>query len=173
MVGRWCNGETFSFSLSQSFFSLCNLPQRKVSTQPLVINLSSPTPSNPLIKYKFLGVKVKLGSEIRYVFQQVWGGGGGMIFYLFIVSHPLQTGQERRKTERKKENVSPLHHRPTTERRSFVWERKIKFLNFYWSMPQWMNEWEENISFVVFGAVDWPSSRVDYTERRNFCLEKF
>ena len=77
---------------SQSFFSLCNLPQRKVSTQPLVINLSSPTPSNPLIKYKFLGVKVKLGSEIRYVFQQVWGGGGGMIFYLFIVSHPLQTG---------------------------------------------------------------------------------
>ena len=33
MVGRWCNGETFSFSLSQSFFSLCNLPQRKVSTQ--------------------------------------------------------------------------------------------------------------------------------------------
>ena len=29
---RWC--KTFSFSLSQSFFSLCNLPQqRKVSTQ--------------------------------------------------------------------------------------------------------------------------------------------
>jgi hypothetical protein len=59
-------GKHFPF-FSQSFFSLCNLPQRKVSTQPLVINLSSPTPSNPLIKYKFLGVKVKLGSEIRYV----------------------------------------------------------------------------------------------------------
>ena len=29
-----------------------------------------------------------------------------------------------------------------------------------------MNEWEDNISFVVFWAVDWPSSRVDYTERR-------
>jgi hypothetical protein len=27
------DGKTFSFSLSQSFFSLCNLPQRKVSTQ--------------------------------------------------------------------------------------------------------------------------------------------
>ena len=32
-------------------------------------------------------------------------------------------------------------------------------------MPQWIF-WEDNISFVVFGAVDWPSSRVDYTERR-------
>ena len=31
---------------------------------------------------------------------------------------------ERRKTERKKENVSPLHHRPTTERRNI----KINFL---------------------------------------------
>ena len=32
-------------------------------------------------------------------------------------------------------------------------------------MPQWIF-WEENISFVVFGAVDWPFSMVDYTERR-------
>ena len=32
-----------------------------------VKNHTSPTPSNPLIKYKFLGVKVKLGSENRYV----------------------------------------------------------------------------------------------------------
>ena len=30
-------------------------------------------------------------------------------------------------------------------------------------MPQWIF-WEDNISFVVFGAVDWPSSRVDYTD---------
>ena len=32
-------------------------------------------------------------------------------------------------------------------------------------MPQWIF-WEDNISFVVFGAVYRPSSRVDYTERR-------
>jgi hypothetical protein len=32
---------------------------------------------------------------------------------------------ERRKTERKKENVSPLHHRPTTERRNI--KRKKNF----------------------------------------------
>jgi hypothetical protein len=32
-------------------------------------------------------------------------------------------------------------------------------------MPQW-SFWEDNISFVVFGAVYWPSSMVDYTERR-------
>ena len=59
-----------------------------------------------------------------------------------------------------------------TERRSFVWERKIKFLNFYWSMPQWIF-WEDNISFVVFGAVYRPSSRVDYTERRKTERKKF
>ena len=62
----------------------------------------------------------------------------------FMVDHT-----ERRKTERKKfVNVSPLHHRPyNTERRSFVWERKIKFLNFYYAT---MNEWEDNISFCSF-----------------------
>ena len=32
-------------------------------------------------------------------------------------------------------------------------------------MPQWIF-WEDNISFVVFGAVYRPSFRVDYTERR-------
>ena len=32
-------------------------------------------------------------------------------------------------------------------------------------MPQWIF-WDDNISFVVFGAVYRPSSRVDYTERR-------
>jgi len=52
------------------------------------------------------------------------------------------------------------------QREEVLRERKMKrFLNFYWSMPQWIF-WEDNISFVVFGAVDWPSSGVDYTERR-------
>jgi len=37
---------------------------------------------------------------------------------------------ERRKTERKQENVSPLHHRPYTET-EVLRERKMKrFLNF-------------------------------------------
>ena len=39
--------------------------------------------------------------------------------------------REKKDWEREKENVFPLHHRPYTERRSFVWERKMKrFLNF-------------------------------------------
>jgi hypothetical protein len=41
---------------------------------------------------------------------------------------------ERRKTERKKENVSPLHHRPTTERRSIKRKKNetvFKFLLKY------------------------------------------
>jgi len=73
----------------------------------------------------------------------------------------------RRKTERERKGkyiTSPALHR---EKKFCVWERKIK-LNFYfsyWSMPQWIF-WEENISFVVFGAVYWPFSMVDYTERR-------
>ena len=58
---------------------------------------------------------------------------------------------KKKDCERKKEKCmfSPLHHlRPyNTERRSFVWERKIKFLNFI--MPQWIF-WEENISFCSF-----------------------
>ena len=37
---------------------------------------------------------------------------------------------ERRKTERKKENVSPLHHRPTTERRNIKRKKNERFLNF-------------------------------------------
>ena len=38
---------------------------------------------------------------------------------------------ERRKTERKKENVSPLHHlRPTTERRTIKKNFRGGFLNF-------------------------------------------
>jgi hypothetical protein len=42
-----------------------------------------------------------------------------------------QNYTERRKTERKKENVSPLHHRPYTET-EVLRERKMKrFLNFY------------------------------------------
>jgi hypothetical protein len=85
---------------------------------------------------------------------------------------------------------------PTTQRekRSFVWERKI-FKFYYWSMPQWMNEWEDNISFVVLSCGLRETSRVeDYTdfeeerlrkvcecfpsppghhrERRNFFLER-
>jgi hypothetical protein len=34
---------------------------------------------------------------------------------------------ERRKTERKKENVSPLHHRPYTERRNIKRNKKLNF----------------------------------------------
>ena len=37
---------------------------------------------------------------------------------------------ERRKTERKKENVSPLHHRPYTERRNIKRNFRGGFLNF-------------------------------------------
>ena len=46
---------------------------------------------------------------------------------------------ERRKTEREKRKMFYITlHRPTTERRSFVWERKIlKFLN-YATMNEWM-----------------------------------
>ena len=45
---------------------------------------------------------------------------------------------ERRKTERKKENVSPLHHRPTTERRNIKRNKNETVFKFYfWSMPQW------------------------------------
>ena len=78
VVGRWCNVHLKHF-FSQSFFSLCNLPYHDMTWEVWLMthlegvgdykqvkNHTSPTPSNPLIKYKFLGVKVKLGSEIRY-----------------------------------------------------------------------------------------------------------
>ncbi len=38
-----------------------------------------------------------------------------------------QNYTERRKTERKKENVSPLHHRPTTERRNIKRKKREKY----------------------------------------------
>ena len=68
--------------------------------------------------------------------------------------------REKKDWEREKENVfpSPAHHR---EKKFCV--RKLNFKIFI--MPQWIF-WEDNISFVVFGAVYRPSSRVDYTERR-------
>ena len=72
---------------------------------------------------------------------------------------------ERRKTERKKENVSNEHYitaGPTQQREEVLREILIIFrgvFKFYWSMPQWMNEWEDSISFVVFWAVDWEKPR--------------
>jgi len=48
---------------------------------------------------------------------------------------------ERRKTERKKENVSPLHHRATTERRNIKRNKNetvFKFLLKYATMNEWM-----------------------------------
>jgi hypothetical protein len=74
---------------------------------------------------------------------------------------------ERRKTERK--NVSNEHYiTGPPQREEILRERKIKrFLNF---IKVCHNEFFERItffiSFVVFGAVYRPSSRVDYTERR-------
>jgi hypothetical protein len=73
---------------------------------------------------------------------------------------------ERRKTERKKENVSPLHHRATTERRNIKRNKNetvFKFLLKYATMKFLITFF---ISFVVFGAVYRPSFMVDYTERR-------
>ena len=73
---------------------------------------------------------------------------------------------ERRKTERKKENVSPLHHRATTERRNIKRNKNetvFKFLLKYATMKFLITFF---ISFVVFGAVYQPSFMVDYTERR-------
>ena len=58
---------------------------------------------------------------------------------------------ERRKTERKKENVSPLHHRATTERRNIKRNKNETVFKFHWSMPQWIF-WEDNISFVVLSC---------------------
>ena len=53
------------------------------------------------------------------------------------------------------------------QREEILRERKIKFLNF---IEVCHNEIFDRttffISFVVFGAVYWPSSMVDYTERR-------
>jgi hypothetical protein len=68
VVGRWCNWKTFSFSLSQSFFSLCNLPQRKVSTQLQTgYNGSQRVTTGPN------GLeRVPTGPN---GFQRVWGGG--------------------------------------------------------------------------------------------------
>ena len=44
---------------------------------------------------------------------------------------------ERRKTERKKVNVSPLHHRrPYTERRSIKRKKNETVFKFHESMPQ-------------------------------------
>jgi hypothetical protein len=74
---------------------------------------------------------------------------------------------ERRKTERK--NVSNEHYiTGPPQREEILRERKMKrFLNF---IKVCHNEFFERItffiSFVVFGAVYRPSSRVDYTERR-------
>ena len=69
---------------------------------------------------------------------------------------------ERRKTERK--NVSPLHHRATTERRSIKRKKNETVFKFYfWSMPQWMNEWEDKFcSFLSCGLRE--TSSVDYTD---------
>jgi hypothetical protein len=62
------DGKTFSFSLSQSFFSLCNLPQRKVSTQLQTgYNGSQRVTTGPN------GLeRVPTGPN---GFQRVWGGG--------------------------------------------------------------------------------------------------
>ena len=79
MVGRWCNWKTFSFSLSQSFFSLCNLPQRKVSTQLQTgSNGSQRVPTGPKGFQR-----VPTGPN---GLQRVRGGGGGMINDPYIVS---------------------------------------------------------------------------------------
>jgi hypothetical protein len=80
---------------------------------------------------------------------------------------------ERRKTERKKENVSPLHHRATTERRNIKRNKNetvFKFLLKYATMKFLITFF---ISFVVFGAVYRPSFMVDYTERRKTERKKF
>ena len=54
---------------------------------------------------------------------------------------------------------------PTTQReREKFCVRKLNFKIFI--MPQWMNEWEDNISFVVLSCGLRETSRVDYTERR-------
>ena len=71
---------------------------------------------------------------------------------------------ERRKTERKKENVSPLHHRATTERRNIKRNKNETVFKFLLKYATFLITFL--ISFVVFGAVYWPSSMVDYTERR-------
>ena len=39
-------------------------------------------------------------------------------------------------------------------------------------MPQWMNEWEDNISFVVLSCGLRETSRVDYTEREERLRER-
>ena len=84
---------------------------------------------------------------------------------------------ERRKTEREreKENVSPLHHgRPTTERRSIVWEIKMKrFLNFNYATMKFLifhkfcSFWSSCVrTFFVYG-------RLHSREKKDWEREKF
>ena len=74
-----------------------------------------------------------------YKFCSFWSCG------LRETSRVVDYTTERRKTEREKMFYITLH-RPTTERRSFVWERKI--LKFYFWDNEWMNERISLCSFV-------------------------
>ena len=54
---------------------------------------------------------------------------------------------ERRKTERKKENVSPLHHRATTERRNIKRNKNETVFKFHYAIIKFCSK-----VFVVFVA---------------------
>jgi hypothetical protein len=74
-------GKTFSFSLSQSFFSLCNLPQRKVSTQLQTgYNGSQRVTTGPNGLERVPSQRVPTGLT----------GGGGNVNDTFIISPILQ-----------------------------------------------------------------------------------